>query len=179
MVPFLLRAVTLIGIDSVTCPRDLREEIWRRITADRLRQLLSESELVVAQEFVPSEYDWRVGVLDRQLLFVCRYYMARGHWQIVSRRGRTDRYGRVEAVPPDDAPTSVCETAVRAASLFGDGLFGVDVKAVNGRVMVMEVNDNPNLDAGYEDAVLKDGLYDAIAEWFRTRLDRRGQESRP
>lgn len=147
--------------------------------SDRLRELLSESELVVAQEFVPSDYDWRVGVLDGKLLFVCRYYMARGHWQIVSRRGRTDRYGRVEAVPPEDAPPSVCETAVRAASLFGDGLFGVDVKAVNGRVMVMEVNDNPNLDAGYEDAVLKGGLYDAIAEWFRTRLDRRGQETPP
>jgi len=34
VVPFLLRAVTLIGIDSVTCPRPLREEIWRRITTD-------------------------------------------------------------------------------------------------------------------------------------------------
>ena len=40
----------------------------------------------------------------------------------------------------------------------------------------MEVNDNPNLDAGYEDAVRKDEIYDEIARWFRTRLDRRGSE---
>jgi len=34
VIPFLLRAVSLLGIDSVGCPRDLREEIWRRISTD-------------------------------------------------------------------------------------------------------------------------------------------------
>ena len=144
---------------------------------ERLEVLLEESELVVAQEFVPSDFDWRVGVLDRKALFLCRYHMARGHWQIVSRKGRTDRYGRVEAAPAEDAPPGLIETAVRAASLFGDGFFGVDVKVVDGRQMVMEVNDNPNLDADYEDAILKDSVYDALAAWFRTRLDRRGEGS--
>jgi glutathione synthase/RimK-type ligase-like ATP-grasp enzyme len=142
---------------------------------ERLRELLAESELVVAQEFVRSDFDWRVGVLDRRLLFVCRYHMVRGHWQIVSRKGKTDRYGRVEAVAVEDAPPAVLDTAVRAASLFGDGLFGVDLKVVDGRVMVMEVNDNPNIDAGFEDAILKDELYDALARWFRARLDGRGE----
>ena len=141
---------------------------------ERLRELLTESEVVVAQEFVPSDFDWRVGVLDRRPLFACRYHMARGHWQIVSRRGRTDRYGKVEPVRLDDVPGPVVDTAVRAASLFGDGLFGVDIKVVGQRVMVMEVNDNPNLDAGFEDAVDRDGVYDALAAWFRERLDRRG-----
>jgi hypothetical protein len=41
--------------------------------------------------------------------------------------------------------------------------------------MVMEVNDNPNIEAGYEDAILKDTIYDEIAVWFRARLDRRGE----
>ncbi|HET9948880.1 MAG TPA: RimK family protein [Longimicrobiales bacterium] len=141
----------------------------------QLGELLRESELIVAQEFVPSDYDWRVGVLDRKALFLCRYHMARGHWQIVSRKGRTDRYGRVEAVSFEEAPPGLIQTALRAASLFGDGFFGVDVKVVNGRMMVMEVNDNPNLEAGYEDALLKDAIYDALAAWFRTRLDRRGE----
>jgi glutathione synthase/RimK-type ligase-like ATP-grasp enzyme len=67
------------------------------------------------------------------------------------------------------------DTAVRAASLFGEGLFGVDMKVVDGRLMVMEVNDNPNIEAGYEDAILKDTIYDEIAVWFRSRLDRRGE----
>jgi len=141
----------------------------------RLKELLAESELVIAQEFAPSDFDWRVGVLDGKALFLCRYHMARGHWQIVSRQGPTDRYGRVEAVPMDEAPAGLIHTAVRAAALFGDGLFGVDVKVVDGRIMVMEVNDNPNLDAGYEDALLKDTIYDEIAAWFRSRLDRRGE----
>jgi glutathione synthase/RimK-type ligase-like ATP-grasp enzyme len=141
----------------------------------RLKELLDESELVIAQEFVPSDFDWRVGVLDRKPLFLCRYHMARGHWQIVSRRGLTDRFGRVEAVPMEEAPPGLIQTAVRAASLFGDGLFGVDAKIVDGRIMVIEVNDNPNLDAGYEDALLKDAIYDEIAAWFRARLDRRGE----
>jgi len=34
VVPFLLRAVNLLGIDSVQCPRPLREEVWRRVTGD-------------------------------------------------------------------------------------------------------------------------------------------------
>ena len=34
VIPFLLRAVNLLGIDSVNCTRDLREEVWRRISTD-------------------------------------------------------------------------------------------------------------------------------------------------
>lgn len=32
--PFILRAVSLIGIDSVMCPLPLRQEAWRRLEAD-------------------------------------------------------------------------------------------------------------------------------------------------
>jgi acrylyl-CoA reductase (NADPH) len=32
--PFILRGVTLAGIDSVSCPRPLRLEAWRRLTLD-------------------------------------------------------------------------------------------------------------------------------------------------
>ncbi len=69
-------------------------------------------------------------------------------------------------------PSGAVEIAVRAASLIGDGLYGVDVKEVNGGFLVMEVNDNPNIDAGYEDAVLGDRLYLAVMEWFRQRARR-------
>jgi glutathione synthase/RimK-type ligase-like ATP-grasp enzyme len=144
--------------------------------ATRLEELLEESELVVAQEFTPSDFDWRIGVLDRRPLYACRYHMAKGHWQIVQQLERDRKYGRVEAVAFGEVPQLVLDTALRAASLFGDGLYGVDLKEVDGRVVVMEVNDNPNLDAGYEDAVLKDVIYDEIARWFRARLDRRGSE---
>jgi len=40
---------------------------------------------------------------------------------------------------------------------------------------VMEVNDNPNIDAGNEDAVLKDALYrDVIGVFLRRIRERRG-----
>ena len=34
VIPFLLRGVNLLGIDSVMCPRDLRRDAWRRLGAD-------------------------------------------------------------------------------------------------------------------------------------------------
>jgi hypothetical protein len=38
----------------------------------------------------------------------------------------------------------------------------------------MEVNDNPNIESGCEDAVIGDRLYQAVMSWFRRRLDARG-----
>ena len=146
--------------------------------AARLPALFEESELVVAQGFVPSSFDWRVGVLDRKPLYVCKYHMATGHWQIAHNAlGRQTRFGRVEIFRVANAPPAAVELGVRAAALFGDGLYGVDIKEVGGRFLVMEINDNPNVDVGVEDAIAKDALYDAIMRWFRRRLDARGSDS--
>jgi glutathione synthase/RimK-type ligase-like ATP-grasp enzyme len=139
-----------------------------------LPSLFEESELVVAQEWAPSAFDWRIGVLDKKPLWVCKYHMAPGHWQIIHKEGKGTQFGRVEAIELEDAPPEVVALGVRAASLIGDGLYGVDVKEVDGRFVVMEVNDNPSIDSGFEDALLKDRLYLTIMEWFRDRLDARG-----
>jgi len=155
------------GVAKAASEEELRE---------RLAALFAESELVVAQEFTPSAFDWRVGILGGEPLWVCRYHMAKGHWQIVRSEGGHRRYGDVDPVAIEDAPTDVVQAAVRAARLIGNGLYGVDVKQVDGRVLVMEVNDNPNLDAGYEDGILKDALWDEVVRWFRVRLDARGRE---
>ncbi len=44
--PFILRAVSLLGIDSVMCPRPRREEAWRRLESDldptKLRAITTE-----------------------------------------------------------------------------------------------------------------------------------------
>jgi len=32
--PFILRGVSLLGIDSVMCPLQLRQEAWRRLASD-------------------------------------------------------------------------------------------------------------------------------------------------
>jgi glutathione synthase/RimK-type ligase-like ATP-grasp enzyme len=142
--------------------------------AAHLERFFKQSELLVAQEFVASSFDWRIGVLDGQALFACKYHMARGHWQVQKVEGTKDRsYGKVETLSIYKAPKKAVRLAVRAAACIGTGLYGVDIKeTVDGRFLVMEINDNPNIDAGSEDAVLKDGLYDAIMRYFYDRLER-------
>ena len=143
---------------------------------EQLRSFLKKSELVVAQEFVHSDFDWRIGVMAGKPLFACKYFMARGHWQIqrvVHGGGR--EYGRYETLRVEDAPARATNLAVRAANAIGDGLYGVDIKQAGGRFYVMEINDNPNVDAGVEDAVLKDELYLAIMRTFYERMESRGR----
>lgn len=139
---------------------------------DEVHRAMEESDLLVAQEFIPTSFDWRVTVLDGQPLCVCKYYMARGHWQIL-RRTSTGRAveGAVEAIPAEEAPEKVVATAMRAARLIGDGLYGVDLKQINGKVYVIEINDNPSIEAGYEDAVCKDELYDRVIQSFIRRIE--------
>ncbi len=140
----------------------------------KLREFFTNSDLVVAQEFVPTVFDWRIGILDLQPLFAAKYYMAKGHWQIVQRDGPNQRrYGRAETVPVELAPRRAVKAALKAANLIGDGLYGVDVKQSNGHFHVIEVNDNPNVNYGYEDRVLKDDLYRRIIDVFLRRVEHR------
>jgi glutathione synthase/RimK-type ligase-like ATP-grasp enzyme len=143
-----------------------------------LQRLLSRSDLVVVQSFLPTEFDWRVGVFDRQPLFVCRYYMADGHWQIYHHGEQRTKEGESETIDVQHAPSDVIRLALKTANAIGDGLYGVDIKTVNGRHVVMEVNDNPNIDRGVEDAVLGDELYERIMKVFKARVDT-GKQFRP
>jgi glutathione synthase/RimK-type ligase-like ATP-grasp enzyme len=65
----------------------------------------------------------------------------------------------------------VIDIGVRAAKPIGDGLYGVDIKQTDSGFMVMEVNDNPNLDHGYEDAVAKDEVWVKLLKWFIERFE--------
>lgn len=134
-------------------------------------EMLKESDLILAQEFVYTEFDWRVGIIDKTPLFVCKYYMSKSHWQIIN-HNKPGSWGDSMTMPVEEVPNKVVETALRAANLIGDGLFGVDLKQLSdGRIVVIEVNDNPNIDAGEEDKILKDKLYDTVMKSFRHRLD--------
>lgn len=137
-----------------------------------LDEFLGESDLLVAQEFLPTTFDWRIGVLDGKALFACRYFMAKGHWQIIRQENHgSGRYGKTEAVPVELAPRKAVDVAVKAANLIGNGFYGVDVKESDGRFTVIEVNDNPNVDVGVEDALMKDELYRRIMETFVRRIE--------
>ncbi|MDA0990136.1 MAG: RimK family protein [Verrucomicrobia bacterium] len=140
----------------------------------KARALLQQSDLVIAQAYMPTPFDWRVGLIDGRALYACRYYMAGSHWQIVDRSdGGNVKEGRVETVSVKQAPPKVISTAIRAAEPFGQGLYGVDLKEVNGKCYVVEINDNPSIDAGYEDTILKDKLYLEIMRVFLKRLEAR------
>ncbi len=135
-------------------------------------RFLEKSDLLIAQEFISTPFDWRIGILDRRPLYACKYFMARRHWQIVHRdgEGQSD-YGKVETLPVELAPRQVVRTALKAANLIGDGFYGVDLKQVGRQCYVIEVNDNPSIDAGYEDEVLKDDLYTRVMEVFLRRIE--------
>ena len=140
-------------------------------------ELFETSDLLIAQEFIPTTFDWRVGILNRKPLYVCRYYMARKHWQIYERADGKTHSGKADTLPLEDAPELVVETALKAANLIGNGLYGVDIKEINGKVYVIEINDNPSIDSNYEDRVLKEELYHSIMNEILLRIERKKERS--
>ncbi|MBB1076555.1 RimK family protein [Rhodoferax sp. 4810] len=137
------------------------------------RRLLRESDLILAQEYLYTEFDWRIGILGRRPLFASKYFMSKAHWQVVRHRedGKREE-GSFETVPIEAAPPEVVRVALKAANLIGDGLYGVDVKMTTQGAVVIEVNDNPNIDAGIEDLVLGEALYRNIIGELLTRLEK-------
>lgn len=137
-----------------------------------LSEFFEKSDLVLGQEFIPTLFDWRIGVLNKKTIFACKYYMANKHWQIAKRNSNEKMvYGDVEAVPINEVPKKVLREALKAANLIGDGLYGVDLKEINGKAYIIEVNDNPNIDHGDEDKVLGDSLYSEIINYFVNKLE--------
>ncbi len=139
----------------------------------RLPEFFAESELLVAQEFMLTDFDWRISMIDRRPLFACKYHMAPGHWQVIQQEKEgDDRFGNFDTMPIELAPRKAVNIAMKAANLIGDGLYGVDIKQSGGNFHIIEINDNPNIDAGVEDQVLRDDLYTRVMSVFLTRLDR-------
>lgn len=176
-------AIEAIGFPMVLKVPDgsFSQGVYKAENADELQavaeRLLRSSELILAQEFLYTEFDWRIGVLNRQPIYACQYFMSKRHWQIVhydAAGGFTEGAFKTWAV--EAAPQAVVQTALKAANLIGDGLYGVDLKQGAGGVYVIEVNDNPNLEAGVEDGQLKGELYRLVMQEFVRRIEaRRGR----
>jgi glutathione synthase/RimK-type ligase-like ATP-grasp enzyme len=144
--------------------------------ANEVKRMLARSDLIIAQQFLPTDYDWRVGILAGQPLFACRYYMVKRHWQIYKRdaRGKVSS-GNFDTLPLADVPSSVIRLAERAARTMGNGFYGVDIKQYGQRLGVIEVNDNPNIDHGVEDKVLGKALYQKIMQTLFDRVQQHKQ----
>lgn len=142
---------------------------------ERLDELFAESALVLAQEYLYTEYDWRIGMLNGRAMYACRYYMAPKHWQIYNHASKRAFSGGFECLPTFEVPRMVLDAAIKAAKVVGDGLYGVDIKVFDNKAYVIEVNDNPNIDYKIEDAYLGEELYMLVMSEFLRRLELRGR----
>ena len=143
-------------VEKVACEtsfRDVAKRFFRR------------SDILAVQKFMPTAFDWRVGVLDNEVLYVCKYMVPKGRWKHgVKRRGKPSFvWGRTVSLKRENAPEKLKETALKACALVGNGLYGVDIKEFDGNFVVVEVNDNPSIYAGYEDLRNKDVYSKIIA----------------
>ena len=128
---------------------------------------------VQAQEFVPTRFDWRIGVLNNRAIYCCQYNMVPGHWQVIKNNlDGTYTDGSYVTLRPGLWPQDICSLAVRAASCVGTGLYGVDIKETKHGPLVIEVNDNPSIDIGEEDKY--GNVWEPILEHFR-RLVSKGE----
>lgn len=154
------------GVVKVKNKEELKKE---------LNLLFNKSDLIIAQEFIPTPFDWRIGVLDSKVLFACKYYMAKDHWQIYNwnSKEKAEISGQFESIPIEHVPHGVIKTALRVSALIGNGLYGVDLKEVHGKAIVIEINDNPNIDAGVEDLVYKKKIYLSVIRSLKNRIETR------
>jgi glutathione synthase/RimK-type ligase-like ATP-grasp enzyme len=126
-------------------------------TAKRFIKL---SDWIVAQRFIESDFDWRVGVLDGEPLYACRYIIPQETFKIQATVNGHIVYCAVRSHPLDQVPAPVLDIAVAAARAIGRGFYGVDIKDREGTPFVIEVNDNPSLEGGEDE--YSPGLYRKI-----------------
>jgi glutathione synthase/RimK-type ligase-like ATP-grasp enzyme len=115
------------------------------------RRFIKLSDWIVIQQYVESKYDWRVGVLDGELLYACKYTIPSDTFKIQASVNGHLVYCGVESVSPDKVPPHVITLGIDAANAIGHGLYGVDIKNNNGDACVIEVNDNPSIESGEDD----------------------------
>ncbi|MFQ3212530.1 MAG: glutathione synthase/RimK-type ligase-like ATP-grasp enzyme [Marivirga sp.] len=164
--PIILKQPDSAFSQGVSKAKDEKEYL-EKVTA-----LLDKSDLIVGQQFLQTDFDWRIGVLDGKAIYACKYYMSGKHWQIVSwdKSAKTGKYGKVETMAVEQAPKGVIKIAETLSKLIGTSLYGVDIKQKEDKFFIIEINDNPNIDTGVEDAFLKDKLYTQIMEVFLKRI---------
>jgi glutathione synthase/RimK-type ligase-like ATP-grasp enzyme len=154
--PLVLKEPSSYNANRVRVVRNPSEA--RRLSTSWFRL----SHVLVAQEYIPGGEEWRVGTLGGEMLYACRYGPP-------SEEARLQAFSQDEApyfdsacVPPSEIQDNVLREAVRASDSIGDGLFSVDIKVHDGRPYVLDVNDNPSLEAGEDE--FYPGVYGRIID---------------
>jgi glutathione synthase/RimK-type ligase-like ATP-grasp enzyme len=155
-----------LGVFKVTNRQELKA---------KLAELFANSALVLAQEYLYTEFDWRVGVLNNRAIYACQYQMAKDHWQIYNHGSKRFLTGGWETLPTFEVPRAVLDAALKSCAMIGTSLYGVDIKQKGNHVYVIEVNDNPSIEHNVEDRYLGNELYMQIMQEFANRLEKRGR----
>jgi len=116
------------------------------------RKYCRRADEIVVQAYVPSRFDWRVTTLNGEVLFVCKYIMPGDSWKLSRQDNGHTEWAKIEAVDMSTVDPKLLEVGLAASRAIGRGLYGVDIKQIGDDYVVIEVNDNPNIDAGGEDA---------------------------
>lgn len=128
------------------------------------RRFLRRADRLVVQQYMPSDFDWRVITLGGRVLAVVKYLFAPHMWRTMDRTEQGE-WASVEGVPRAAADPRLLEVALAAANAVGESLYGVDVKEIDGEYYVIEVNDNPTIAAGEEDQA-DPGIYEEIIRYL-------------
>jgi acrylyl-CoA reductase (NADPH) len=57
VMPFILRGVSLLGVDSVACPMDVRREVWRRLASDMKPPQLASIAREISLDELPGAFE--------------------------------------------------------------------------------------------------------------------------
>ncbi|MDO9096613.1 MAG: RimK family alpha-L-glutamate ligase [Candidatus Methanoperedens sp.] len=125
------------------------------------KRYLPKSKVIVLQEYIRSDFDWRVGILRNEVLYLCKYCIPEGGWKVKSKINGRNVWGDTIALPRESIDPELKEICIRLSKYVGDGLYGLDVKETSDGFKVIEINDNPSIYDGYEDAVDND-IYEKI-----------------
>jgi len=131
------------------------------------KRFFRRSDVIVAQKFMPTSFDWRVGVLRNEIIYLCKYTIPSGRWKHGTKVRGSNRiiWGSTKTLFKEDAPAALKKLALSACETIGDGLFGVDLKEIDGDFTVVEVNDNPSIYAKEEDRKNPD-VYSKIIDYL-------------
>lgn len=128
------------------------------------KKFLRRADRIIVQQYLPSKFDWRVVILDGKILSVVKYVFAQNTWRLMDRSEEGEE-STVVGINNDEADPKLLQIALKAAKAIGNSLYGVDIKEVDGEFYVIEVNDNPNIDAGCEDQ-FSPSIYKNIVQYL-------------
>ncbi|VVB91295.1 Alpha-aminoadipate--LysW ligase LysX [uncultured archaeon] len=125
------------------------------------KQFMHKSKVLIVQEYIHSDFDWRVGILQNRILYLCKYCIPEGGWKVRSKINGKNVWGKTIAVPRESISPELKDICIGLSKRVGDGLYGLDVKETKDGYRVIEINDNPSIYDGYEDAIDGD-IYEKI-----------------